>query len=280
MSYITYEEDFQKKVIKEKKSGTKVKDICDQFGISIYTLYKILHVNGEMPTPSQASEGTGSEEGVEHRSLSPNNNDSHERPTSTWKNYGNRHKTIEHVCKRCEKRFQARDRGSRTKFCSNECKTKYRAEKNSTIKKCDHCDKKFRIKNSAVNSFIHCKECRGKKLGSQTSKMSRQIGKWLEEEFLRVEKEKVFDWFYNKKKPKGRFKLDYFLPQFNLGIEYDGEHHFYPCFTSRWESVEKIQKRDMLKEKLCAENDIKIIRFRYDEKIDKKNVLMKIYAEL
>jgi very-short-patch-repair endonuclease len=110
--------------------------------------------------------------------------------------------------------------------------------------------------------------------------MSRQIGKWLEEEFLRVEKEKVFDWFYNKKKPKGRFKLDYFLPQFNLGIEYDGEHHFYPCFTSRWESVEKIQKRDMLKEKLCAENDIKIIRFRYDEKIDKKNVLMKIYAEL
>ena len=88
--YLNYTEEFQHKVINAKKSDISVKCICKNFNISVYTLYKILHMNGETPTPSQVSEGNGSEEGLEHSGLSPNNNDHHERPTSTWKNYGER----------------------------------------------------------------------------------------------------------------------------------------------------------------------------------------------
>ena len=97
MSYLTYSQEFQNDVIKDKLSGTKVIDVCTKYEISVYTLYKIIHLNGKMPTPSQASEGIDPEEGVEHRSLSPNNNGSHERPASTWKDYGNRHIRVKHI---------------------------------------------------------------------------------------------------------------------------------------------------------------------------------------
>ena len=65
-----------------------------------------------------------------------------------------------------------------------------------------------------------------------------------------------------------------------MAIEYDGEQHFRPCFTSRWESVDKVSARDKLKECLCEQHKIKTIRFRYDDDIAEKSVLMKIYAEL
>jgi hypothetical protein len=279
MSYLTYTKYFQNKVIKEKVAGKKVRDICEDNKISVYTLYKILHMNGEMPTPSQASEGIGSEEGVEHRILSPNNNISHERLTSTWKGYGSKHCKVKHICLNCNDVFYARDRGNRTKFCSHLCRNKYRTKINSTVIICDNCKRKFRVKNSQVKHYIHCKNCRNLNLGAQSSKMSRNIGIWLSECFL-VESEKSFDWFYDPKKPKGRFKLDYYLPDFNIGIEFDGEQHFKPSFTSRWESVEKVRYRDHLKDVLCKKHNIKVIRFRYDEELYKEKVLMKIYAEL
>jgi len=279
MSYLTYNKEFQYKVINSKLNGEKVKDICKEYSISVYTLYKILHMNGKMPTPSEALEGKDSKERVEHRSLSPNNNNSHERPASTWKNYGDCHKKIKHVCFNCNEVFYVRDRGTRTKFCHKSCQGKHKTEQNSIEKRCDFCGTIFSVKTSAINCYVHCKKCRGKNLGRPSSKMSRRLGKWLESVFI-VEKEKSFDWFYNVNKPKGRFRLDYFLPTCNIAIEYDGEQHFKPCFTSRWETVDKVRKRDLLKEKLCNDYGIKTIRFRYDEPLSKEFVLMKIYAEL
>ena len=277
--YLTYPEELQQNIIDAKESNMIVKDICEKFNVSVYTLYKILHMNNKMPIPSQALEGINPKEGVEHRSLSPNNNNSHERPASTWKNYGERHKKVEHICLRCGDTFYARDRGNRTKFCSKLCKAMYQTEQNSTTCICDNCGSQYRIINSAINNYIHCKKCRGKNLGRPSSKMSRQIHSWLKEEF-EVEDEKTFSWFYNIKKPTGNFRLDFFLPKHNLGIEYDGEQHFKPSFTSRWDSVEKVQIRDRLKEVLCIKNGITIIRFKYNELITKKSMLMKIYAEL
>lgn len=280
MSYLTYDKNFQKEVIYAKKFGCKVKDICKKFNISTYTLYKILHMNNEMPTPSEALEGKDSKERVEHRCLSPNNNNIHERSVSTWVGYkSDRHNKVKHVCLNCKKIFYARNRGERTKFCSVNCKCQYKTISNSTYKKCDNCGKKFLIKNSQFSNIIHCEECRNLNLGRQSSKKSRLIGVWLSKHF-KVESEKTFDWFYDINKPKGRFRLDYFLPELNIAIEYDGEQHFKPCFTSKWESVFKVNNRDILKDKLCNEHGIKVLRFRYDENITEKLVLIKIYAEL
>lgn len=279
MYYLTYSDEFQKRVITCKESGDKVRDICRRFNISIYTLYKILHLNGKPPIPSEASEGYGSEERVEHRYLNPNNNSIQECPASVWRYNSNRHKKIKHACQMCGKEFYARDRGSRTKFHSKECRALYRSQQNSTIKRCDNCDKEFQIKNSAACKYVHCEKCRNLNLGRQSSKISRQMRKWLKK-YFEVEEEKTFDWFLDKKKPKGRFRMDYYLPNHNLCVEFDGEQHFRPSFTNRWESVDIVQKRDKLKEKLCLDHGIKTIRFRYDEQITESYTLMKIYAEL
>ena len=280
MAYLTYTQEFQNDVILYKEAGTSVKDVINKYSISTYTLYKILHLNDRPPTPSQAIEGTGSIEGVEHRKLSPNNNTFHERPASTWNYSSDRHKKVQHICIHCEKEFSARERGDRTKFCSKKCKNLYQTLRNSVVLICDYCGDEFRIKNSQADNHIHCKKCRGKNLGTQSSKMARQIGVWLREEFNDVIGEKRFDWFYDITKPNGRFKLDYYLPIYKIGIEYDGEQHFRPSFVGLWESVGKVQKRDLLKTDLCKQNGIPIIRFRYDEPITKESMLMKIYAEL
>jgi very-short-patch-repair endonuclease len=280
MSYLIYSKEFQNDVVRDKELGIKVFKIVKKFNISIYTLYKILHMNGKMPIPSQALEGISSKEGVEHRNLSPNNNDSQERSTSTWKNYGScRHKKIKHICLNCEKEFMARDRGSRIKFCSKKCRAEYQTRMNSTIKICP-CGNKFKVKNSIAKTYIFCEQCRKNKLRYPTSIMAMNIIRWLEEDGFNVEREKTFEWFHDKNKPKGRFRLDAFLPDYSVGIEYDGEQHFKPCFTSNQELVEKVRYRDKLKTKLCNENDIDIIRFKYNDPINKNYVLMKIYAEL
>jgi very-short-patch-repair endonuclease len=277
MSYLTYDINIQESIISMKLSGYKVKEICNKFNISVYTLYKILHMNGKMPTPSEPSVGLKSEERVEHRQVSTNNNLAQEHPASTWNLKSDRHIQVEHKCLRCNTVFLSRNRGSRTKFCSKSCKNLFRTEQNSTTLICDNCEKEFRIKNSQVVSHIRCPACRKLKLRSPSSKMSKLLGEWLSSEF-KVEKEKQFYWLFDK--PKGRLKIDYFLTDFNIGIEYDGEQHFRPSFTGKWETVDKVQRRDKLKNTMCFERNIKIIRFRYDEKLDKETILMKIYAEL
>jgi very-short-patch-repair endonuclease len=276
---LTYNNEIQSNIIKDKLSGISVKSVCKKYGISVYTLYKILHMNSKMPIPSQAAESSGSAEGVEHSDLSLNNNGRQERPTSTWKNYGSmRHIKIKHVCLRCKEEFYARDRGRRTKFCSHRCKTLYRSEQNALVKLCDNCGKEFKIKKS-LDSIVRCEECRKLRLRSPSSKISRDVGVWISEKFI-VEKEKSFKWLFDAEKPRGRFRLDYFLPQHDLAVEYDGEQHFAPCFTSRWGSVEKVKHRDGMKDFLCEDHGISVVRFSYNEPINREYVLMKIYAEL
>ena len=71
-----------------------------------------------------------------------------------------------------------------------------------------------------------------------------------------------------------RLRLDFFIPSLNLGIEYDGEHHFRPVQFGGMSPEKaqkeflKIQKRDARKNKLCKGRDIKLIRIKYDENID------------
>lgn len=56
--------------------------------------------------------------------------------------------------------------------------------------------------------------------------------------------------------------FDYFLPEYSLLIEFDGEQHFInkPYF----EEIEKIHYRDMIKNNYCFKNNILLIRIPYD----------------
>lgn len=68
-------------------------------------------------------------------------------------------------------------------------------------------------------------------------------------------------------------RFDFYLQEKNICIEYDGRQHF--C-NSSWGGDEELQKRiinDQIKNQYCKDNNIRLIRIRYDE--DPKEILLR-----
>jgi len=70
--------------------------------------------------------------------------------------------------------------------------------------------------------------------------------------------------------------FDFYLPEYNTCIEYDGKGHFEPVFGVK--SFESTQRTDKLKTDYCQKNGIKLIRIPYT--INLKNVEDYIKSEL
>ena len=69
----------------------------------------------------------------------------------------------------------------------------------------------------------------------------------------------------------GRQRLDIFIPELRLAIEYQGQQHYKPVsLFGGEEGFKQTQERDKLKAKLCAEKGVILIYFRYDESITRK----------
>jgi len=66
---------------------------------------------------------------------------------------------------------------------------------------------------------------------------------------------------------KSKMFFDFYLPDHNVCIEYDGEQHFIPIeFFGGEESLISTKERDILKMKYCKENNIFILRISYLDK--------------
>lgn len=108
--------------------------------------------------------------------------------------------------------------------------------------------------------FIHknnrCPNCNEKSLSNGV----KFIEEFLSENNINFIKEKSFDnCKYRKKLP-----FDFYLEEYNLLIEYDGEQHFKKSFN-RKESNHIVQhKRDIIKNNFCKTNKINLIRFKYN----------------
>ena len=68
--------------------------------------------------------------------------------------------------------------------------------------------------------------------------------------------------------------FDFYLPDYNLCIEYDGEQHFKEV---KWfggkEGFEKRVKHDNMKNKYCEDNNINLLRIPYTEFENIENIL-------
>jgi len=80
----------------------------------------------------------------------------------------------------------------------------------------------------------------------------------------------------------GRVEFDFYLPNYNLFIEYDGMQHYKPI--KKWGGVKRFEqqvKTDEFKNKYCIDNNIRLIRIPYTDldKIDKNYIinLLKIF---
>lgn len=59
-----------------------------------------------------------------------------------------------------------------------------------------------------------------------------------------------------------RLRLDFYLPDYNIGIECQGGQHFSPCSIFGGEKTfKKIVERDLRKKQLCEENGVKLLYY-------------------
>ena len=107
------------------------------------------------------------------------------------------------------------------------------------------------------------------------SKGEIKVKQFLELQKINYISQKTFDdCIYEHK-----LKFDFYLPDYNIIIEYDGEQHFKPVdFANKgieWATnlYNKNLKRDAIKNKYCQDNGIRLIRIPYYEYDDIESIL-------
>lgn len=105
------------------------------------------------------------------------------------------------------------------------------------------------------------------------SHLEEEIRILLEANNITYEYQKMFKWL-------GKQRLDFYLPDYNIAIECQGEQHFklVPYFDNE-ESFKLRKKRDKIKNKLCFENNVKLYYFsnvKHKNCITNKNKLLNL----
>jgi very-short-patch-repair endonuclease len=111
-----------------------------------------------------------------------------------------------------------------------------------------------------MNKKCGCPFCR-------VSKGEMSIKNWLDTN--------NFDYIHQYKfddcKSIKKLVFDFYLPKNNLCIEYDGEQHTKEkSFFGGSIGLEKIKKRDNIKDNYCNSNNIKLLRIKHNESIENK----------
>lgn len=95
----------------------------------------------------------------------------------------------------------------------------------------------------------------------------RKIRQWLEDNHIEYDFQKKFELCKDIK----FLPFDFYLQEYNVCIEYQGEQHYRPVDYFGGEEKFKIQqKHDQIKRDYCKKNNIKLLEIRYDEDIEEK----------
>jgi len=141
--------------------------------------------------------------------------------------------------------------------------------KNNNTKVCIICPEHgefWQTPNSHLNN-TGCPKCQ-RSLGEEA------IEKWLKENNILYETQKRF------KECRNILPLpfDFYLPNNNICIEFDGEQHFQPIKYWRNNNYfNEIQKHDQIKNEYCQKNNIKLIRISYKKLKKTNNILENIF---
>jgi len=99
------------------------------------------------------------------------------------------------------------------------------------------------------------------------SKGEREIRLWIKENIITYIPQHRF----NDCRNKNPLPFDFYLPDYNVCIEYQGEQHFKAkdCFGGE-DGFNKIQKHDKIKRVYCINNNIPLLEIKYNEDINEK----------
>ena len=91
----------------------------------------------------------------------------------------------------------------------------------------------------------------------KSSHLETELRIFLEKNEIKYEEQKSFDWL------KFRHKqfLDFYLPEYNIAIECQGEQHFQKSGWGKGDNGKKVKERDLNKHKLCEQHGIKIFYY-------------------
>lgn len=103
------------------------------------------------------------------------------------------------------------------------------------------------------------------------SKGEREIERYLIENNIKYERQKKFELCRDKRK----LPFDFYLVDYNICIEYDGEHHFNEIL--KWNNFEYTKNHDLIKNNYCIKNNIPLYRITYKENIIEK---LEIYLKV
>lgn len=98
--------------------------------------------------------------------------------------------------------------------------------------------------------------------GNRKSSGERIIEQILTDENIIFETQKIF----HNCKDKSYLRFDFYLPEYNCCIEYDGIQHFEVIGWNTKEKLMEIQKKDQIKNEYCYLNSIGLIRISYKNK--------------
>ena len=97
----------------------------------------------------------------------------------------------------------------------------------------------------------------------RVSKGEKEIINFLVEHKIYFEKEKTYPDCLSPKFNKLSF--DFYIPEKNILLEYDGEHHFKPI--NKYKRAQRTHKQtvihDKIKNKYCEDNNIELIRIPF-----------------
>lgn len=194
--------------------------------------------------------------------------------------YINSHTKIKHFCMKCRHEWDVEPnallQGNHCPQCSARRKShnQYITElaiKNPNVEvieeyvganinikhRCTVCGHEWKVKPSHILYGLGCPSCK------ETSG-EQQIRQWLVTNDIEYEYQKRFIDCKNQR----MLPFDFYLPNYNCCIEYDGKQHFEE--VNHWGGKEYLLQRqydDQIKNDYCNKNNIYLIRIRYDEDI-------------
>lgn len=127
-----------------------------------------------------------------------------------------------------------------------------RCDKRNLWIRCSCGNKYYTSLRSFIRGKTRCDECT-----ESESRGEYTVRKWLEEHNINFIPQYVFD------DCRDTFPLpfDFYLPYYNMCLEYDGEQHEYPHFGKL--NFESTIYHDGIKNQYCKDNDINLLRISY-----------------
>ena len=139
----------------------------------------------------------------------------------------------------------------------------YINNKTKILCKCKKCGYEWKIRPDLLIRGTECPKC-------NQSKGEKIIDDCLSQ--LSIKFKSQFEIPINVKINKsGIAKIDFYLPDHNLFIEYNGKQHYVPLeYFGGQLRFEKQKERDEYVRNYCKENNINLLEIRYDETIKEK----------